>query len=173
MEGKIKSCQGGVCMTYEASSVAAYVVNYCIDQGKPVTNLKLQKLLYYIQAAFLVKNDKPIFFDSISPWKYGPVVEDVYFQYRKYVDREITEKITDVDDMYTHPDTNIYEIISEPDQKLINTVINSYMSYSGFDLVDKTHKEKPWKEANRRKSDIIEQEDIKEYYSLNAGLLYG
>ena len=36
---------------HEAMDVANYIVNYCIDSGHPVSNLKLQKLLYYVVPA--------------------------------------------------------------------------------------------------------------------------
>ena len=46
---------------YKAMDIAQYVVNYSIEKDNPVSNLKLQKLLYYIQDAFLVEKGEPCF----------------------------------------------------------------------------------------------------------------
>ena len=45
-------------------------------------HLKLQKLLYFAQALSLVRNNKPIFSDSILAWDHGPVVSSVYDTYK-------------------------------------------------------------------------------------------
>ena len=47
-----------------------------------ISNLKLQKLLYYAQGVFLAVTDKPLFDDDIVAWLQGPVVESVYHQYK-------------------------------------------------------------------------------------------
>ena len=63
---------------YKAISVAKYIINYSNSIDSPISNLKLQKLLYYVQAAFLVEEGKKCFCDEIVAWAFGPVVPDVY-----------------------------------------------------------------------------------------------
>ncbi len=150
-------------MKDKALDIANYIVKKSIDFGKPITNLKLQKVLYYVQAAFLVEKDEPAFEESVSAWMYGPVVESVYYQFRKYVSKEITEY-----------DENFE--VSDDDQKIIDSVIRSYLDFSGTQLISKTHKEKPWKEIQEHGfvgySDI-ENKTIKEYYAENRNEIYG
>ena len=63
---------------YSAIEVAKYVINRSQEIDSPVSNLKLQKILFYIQAAMLVKLKKPCFRDEIIAWTYGPVIKEVY-----------------------------------------------------------------------------------------------
>lgn len=79
-------------MAYDVMDIARYVINYCIDIGKPISNLKLQKLLYYIQTAFLLDKGKSCFNGIITKWRHGPVVVDVYNEFRKFIGEKIDEK---------------------------------------------------------------------------------
>jgi uncharacterized phage-associated protein len=73
---------------YKASQVADYFIflssKKVIDEGvsEGVTPLKLQKLLYFAQAASLALYDKKLFNENIEAWKYGPVVSVIYGAYK-------------------------------------------------------------------------------------------
>ena len=61
--------------------LAKYIVVKCIEDKKSISNLQLQKILYYIQREFLQKLDKPIFEENIEAWPFGPVVPEVYYYF--------------------------------------------------------------------------------------------
>ena len=67
-----------------AAKVAEYIIYEAQKREKPVTNIKLQKLLYFAQGVYLAKNNKLAFEDNIIAWKYGPVVKDIYCKYSLY-----------------------------------------------------------------------------------------
>ena len=72
---------------HTASQVAKWFLAHnrmvMIDEGgENISNLKLQKLLYYAQGSFLAVTDKPLFEDNIVAWCHGPVVESVYHEYK-------------------------------------------------------------------------------------------
>ena len=98
---------------YNALSVAAKIVNEQIKNKHPISNLVLQKVLYYVEAVFLTEN-RDLFKDEISAWMYGPVVEDVYHYFKIYLDRKITEPVPEKDILYT---------VSSEDWKKINRVV--------------------------------------------------
>ena len=52
--------------------------------GDQITNLKLQKLLYYAQGLSLAVLDRPIFQEKIFHWEHGPVIDVIYHQYKTY-----------------------------------------------------------------------------------------
>ena len=118
-------------MVYNVKDIAAYIVDYSIENGCPVSNLKLQKILYYVQAYFLIKKNEPCFEEEIECWRHGPVVREVYSEYKKY----FNDNIFMVED---------YKEIEERDCNLINQVVDSYRKYSPWEMVDKTHQEDPW-----------------------------
>ena len=61
-------------------SVAKELVKLSLagDEKDPLTNLRLQKLLYYAQAWSLVVRESELFSDEVEAWRYGPVVPSVY-----------------------------------------------------------------------------------------------
>lgn len=59
---------------YSALDLSTYIVSKCIKDHSPISNLQLQKILYYIQKEFL-KNDDIAFSDDIEAWQFGPVVQ--------------------------------------------------------------------------------------------------
>lgn len=66
-------------MAYNALDVARKVIAATNEAvGDSITNLKLQKLLYYLQGHWLATFDGPLFGDKIEAWRYGPVVPSVY-----------------------------------------------------------------------------------------------
>ena len=70
-------------------TVAKYVINSSLRQGKPVTNLKLQSILYYIQGECLAELSLPAFEDEIYTWKCGVNVPKVYFEFTSYASEPI------------------------------------------------------------------------------------
>ena len=65
---------------YKAIDVAKYIVNKCIDDGYPISNLQLQKILYFIQRYYLQKDDQ-LFDDDFEAWQFGPVIPAVYYKF--------------------------------------------------------------------------------------------
>lgn len=68
-------------MSLTALQLAEYTIRRAVEKETPITNLKLQKTLYYIQGYSLRVFDSPAFDETISHWQYGPVVPIVYFTY--------------------------------------------------------------------------------------------
>ena len=151
------------CAKYDAFSVAARIVNEQISKGKPISNLVLQKVLYYAEAAFLV-DDQELFYDDISAWRYGPVVENVYHYFKIYLDRKITEEV---------PEEIIGSTISCDDWEKIREVVEAQIKFEAFDLVRRTHEERPWLESVNNNKEYISKKTMQEYFLQNRGRIYG
>src|SRR5271165_1232342 len=54
------------------------------EAGDTISNLKLQKLLYYVQGYHLAFYGSELFPDPIVAWQYGPVVEGVYHNFKRF-----------------------------------------------------------------------------------------
>lgn len=63
-----------------ALDVANYIIDLCIKENAPVSNLQLQKILYYIQRYYLFSN-KPLFEDDFIALAFGPAILEVYNRY--------------------------------------------------------------------------------------------
>lgn len=142
---------------YDVIDIAEYVIQRCKTLNCSISNLKLQKILYFIQAEFLVKRNKQCFNENIEAWDFGTVVPKVYYKYRVFGSSNIitVEK----------PDCNL---IKRKDRKLLNSVIDECSKYSSCYLLELILNQAPWKEAYRSKeTKIISAERIKEYFLTN------
>lgn len=163
---------------YRAIDIANYVVNYTIDIDQPISNLTLQKILYYIQAAFLVRRGRPAFNDKILKWRYGPIVKSVYDEYKIYVDKLICERSEKIEDLYYKEDEwGFYfvdyepsKIINKKDLRIIEKVCLAKIKYDPFELVRKTHEEDPW--IFTSDNNEIRQECIRKYFIINKERIY-
>lgn len=113
----------------EAIVLAKYVVSKCMTDGCPISNLQLQKILYYIQREFL-RNNTLAFPDEIQAWQFGPVVPNVYYRFSAYGAMEIT-KVYDVDDDFKFTDS---------EKEIINEIIEKKRLCDPWDLVEDTHR---------------------------------
>ena len=140
---------------YSAQSIARYIIQRCNEQNTPISNLKLQKLLYFVQAEFLVARNRPCFAEEIEAWDFGPVVPEVYQEYKIFGGANIP-----VIGRMSRP-----VIISRDDQKLIDGIIDECAQYSASTLVDITHRQHPWKKAYiRGYNNVIPRRSIQRYF---------
>ena len=117
---------------YDAVSVAKYVISYCMKKATPVTNLKLQKILYYLWIEFYKAKRQPLFDNTIRAWPLGPVVPDVYDQFCAYGGLPIRQLFTSTE-------------ISLADQAILSDAIDYFGRLPAFMLVNLTHTPgKPW-----------------------------
>src|ERR1017187_8862366 len=64
-----------------AKKIADAFLHISHGNRSEITNLKLQKLLYYAQAWHLVLHEEAIFDESIEAWVHGPVVPEIFRMY--------------------------------------------------------------------------------------------
>lgn len=117
----------------KARDVAYAFVNLFKDDDEGITNLKLQKLLYYAQGFSYQRFGSPLFDDEIEAWDNGPVVYEVYQRYKSCGSEPI----------------RVYETVtlSPQNERLILDVAREYGQYTSTKLVSMTHREgTPWKQ---------------------------
>lgn len=139
---------------FTALNVASYVINEYHYKNKGISNLKLQKVLYYIQMKGLQDLGVVIFNDDIEAWRHGPVVREVYSNYKKYISDDI-----DPDDSCVK---NNYRPISGDYASVIDDVVLRTLNLDPWEMVDKTHQTSPWKNNYRVSyNNVIPIEEIK------------
>ena len=119
---------------HTAVEVARYVLRFAHSKGSLVTNLKLQKLLYYAQGWHLAIFNKPLFGDSIEAWVHGPVVPKVYQKYKKYRWQPIGSQPNNVS-------------LSPQTKRFMQELLEVFLPIDAFQLERMTHREPPWIEA--------------------------
>lgn len=78
-------------MAYSAALVAFAFVKRGIKEGKPVTQMKLQKMVYFAHGYHLAKFGTPLIEEEFEAWKFGPVIPSIYHTYKLYGSEEITD----------------------------------------------------------------------------------
>lgn len=145
---------------YTAADIASWFLlrNKCdYDTGvsdELISNLKLQKLLYYAQGCVLAITGKPLFDEDFQAWEHGPVVPEIYQMYKGFGRNGIE----------FNGDENAEKIDSEI-KGILEDVYYEFGQYSAWKLRDMTHEELPWKETP--KNGIISKESIKKYFEEN------
>ena len=69
---------------YSAKDIAELVINWYNDRNLPITNLRLQKLLYFLQGEFLKERNTRLIREDFYAWQLGPVIPSVYSEYAIY-----------------------------------------------------------------------------------------
>lgn len=143
---------------YSAENVAKYLIYLASrefvgdnKEREGITNLKLQKVLYFAQAYYLAKFGKPLFAGNIEAWGLGPVVPEIYHKYKSFGSKPI---INEKDE----------STVSENDKAIIQNVWDTFGGYSAKRLVDIAHAHTPWKDASTAPNNVISHKALKEYY---------
>lgn len=137
------------------TDVARYFVALATEDGDLITNLKMQKLVYYAYAWTLVRNEKKLFSEPIEAWPNGPVVSTLYHDLKGYGAKPIdVEEFLGIEPgkIFDELPAKYDELVSRfPEDVLetLNGVYEEYAPLSAFELVTMTHHEKPWVEARR------------------------
>ena len=141
---------------YSALLIAKYIIRRCAACGKSISNLKLQKILYFVQAEFLVDIGVCCFSDAIEAWDFGPVVPVVYRVYRIYGSANIPAETS-----------NGLPSIRSEDMDRINSIVDECSEYSASQLVEITHNQSPWRDAYYKPgvNNEITPDSIKSFFS--------
>ena len=111
-------------MAYKAIDVARYIINKCTTDQHPISNLQLQKILYYVQKSFL-ENDTVAFDDDFEAWQFGPVIPEVYYLYCGFGAAAIRmEYAIEINRDYVN---------------IINPIVDVKRALNPWDMVEDTH----------------------------------
>jgi uncharacterized phage-associated protein len=139
-----------------ANLVAECIISLSHAKHNPVSNLKLQKLLYYSQAWHLALFGEPLFDEDIEAWVHGPVVPEIFRRYR---------------DCKWSPIPSLGVDNACQFRPHLEEVWRVYGRFSAFDLERLTHSEDPWKMARKglapdeSSNNIITKSSMRDYYS--------
>ena len=139
--------------------VADYFIWLSQETGSFISNLQLQKLVYYAQAWYLGVYGEPLFQDDFEAWVHGPVIPVLYRAFKDFGWRPIEVADRSLEGL---PE-NVFQHLDD--------VAEEYFGCSGFELERMTHAEDPWIRArggaapDELSSNIIQKSWIKEYFS--------
>lgn len=122
--------------------VSDYITMSLTEAGEQLSLLKLQKLVYYVQAWHLAFFRVPLFAGKFQAWVHGPVNRELYDRYRNT--KSLYSNITkaDIRDPYV-------QSLDAGARGHIDSVLEVYGKYTGTQLEELTHREDPWIQARQ------------------------
>jgi uncharacterized phage-associated protein len=121
-------------------NVARYFIIRAYEDGieAEMTNMKVQKLLYYAQSLHLALYNEPLFAEEIQAWRYGPVCPPAYNFYSEFEAKQLPI-----------PDKESLLQLPREKKKLLEEIWEYFGGYHAYKLSDMTHLEFPWKKARK------------------------
>jgi uncharacterized phage-associated protein len=145
-----------------AKNISDFFLVKAIETQSFISNLKLQKLVYYAQAWHLGIAEKEIFQEDFQAWVHGPVLPSLYHDYKHFRWAPII--------LEKKPELSITADLSQ----FLEDICTEYFACEAYDLERMTHAEKPWQLARQGlkpdepSSNIIEKDWMKEFYGSRA-----
>jgi uncharacterized phage-associated protein len=139
--------------------VAEFIVAFGTRIGSPTTHLKLQKLLYYVEAYHLAIHGRPFTGARFEAWPHGPVSPKIWSLYRVYGNSQIQA------DSYS----SLTELADEALSHIL-MVLERYYLLSSSQLESLTHGEAPWRKARAHLSEheasnrCVRPSDMQQFY---------
>lgn len=127
-----------------ARDIAQWLIWFANEHGDMMTNLRLQKLLYYTQAWHLALNDVPMFDDDFQAWIHGPVIPKIYGEYKKFGSSPIPYAVL-IGGAECLPEPQLSSVAREH----VVDVMDSYGDMTAWQLERLSHSELPWLEARQ------------------------
>lgn len=134
-------------------AVANFIIDIAIEKDNPVTNLKLQKIMFFLQGYCLSEYETPLIDGNFSKWRYGPVEEEVYREFKYYGPAPIESKSVYFDKEKIEFYSEKIELSNEFKEKL-QGIISKILDSETWKLVNLTHSHNSWKDY---KEQIIAQ----------------
>lgn len=160
-------------MAYNSKAIANYFLDLAKESKQSLTPMKLQKLIYFAHGWSLAIYDQALISETVEAWRYGPVVQSIYHEFKEYGSGAITKLATefellDGDELEFGISTPYINDDDEKTKALLNKVWDIYGKYSGVALSNATHMQdtpwaKVWRQQTPKGTDIPEN-FIKEYF---------
>ncbi|WP_431022029.1 hypothetical protein ABMA09_18565 [Erwinia rhapontici] len=158
-------------MAYSAIAVANAFIELAVKDGKNLTPMKLQKLVFIANGWMLGVEGKALVDNHFEVWRHGPVEPNLYHALKKYGGSAVKTKITSWDVTEDGDFRTTTPVIPEKDsvaKGLMKVVWQAYGDMDAFTLSEITHlPDSPWSTIKERKgfNALIPSNVIQNYYS--------
>jgi uncharacterized phage-associated protein len=146
-------------------NVADYFIWLANSTGSFISNLKLQKLVYYAQAWHLALNGMPLFDEDFEAWVHGPVIPTLYHEFKEFSWKPIFKEVDE---------QHLLDSLGDEAFGFLQEVAEEYFCCDAYELERMTHAEAPWLRArgslplDAPSNEVIHKEWMKEYYGARA-----
>jgi uncharacterized phage-associated protein len=130
---------------YEARKICNYLLANFDAVEFDLTNLRINKLLFFIHAESLRQRPEGLIRNHFEAWQFGPVIRPVFDTFKIYNDGPITALAQYLDYALGKRIPVPYDDIREEDLKIIVREFRNYSRFSTGQLVSLSHEPGgPW-----------------------------
>lgn len=157
---------------FSALAVANFFVGRALAESERyLTNMALQKVLYFADGEYIAEKRQPLFDDRIEAWQYGPVVPTVYHEFKRFGAQPILEKATalEIEDnmsmrLWT-PEIPASED-TDSDRKFLKDIWRRYGKRRAIELMKESHRvDGPWYQVRSEAGKEITPERMFDFFS--------
>ena len=159
--------EGGVNM-YSAKAIANYFLDKADEDSISLSPMKIIKLVYIAHGWYLALTDEPLIKDYVEAWTYGPVIPDLYHEFKQFGSDPIQGRAFERIEPSIYAGENSLELPFSTEQ-FLNRIWDIYKEYTALQLSSATHQpDTPWyitmQEHSGLKNPVIEDKLIRKYY---------
>lgn len=123
---------------YSVKELANWILDFADGRGVKLTNMSLNKLIYFAYEHALVSAGRKLTNAKIEAWDHGPVFREVYSSFKNFGAKHITERASRY-----NPSTNYVEVvvpsIAATDRELIAQALDPLIELPAFILREISH----------------------------------
>lgn len=125
-------------MHHDGRAIANFVLDFCGNRGRGITNLSLQKIVYFCHVWSLIEFGRPLMKHQFEAWQYGPVLQYLYRQFKAFESDPISGRAMGID-----PSTGEKRVVpytfDRQTEQLLTEVVDFYSRLSAAELVRLSH----------------------------------
>lgn len=155
---------------YDGRAVANCVLDLCDSLGVAVSNLSLQKIVYFCHVWSLISLHRPLVRHSFEAWEFGPVLPYLYREFRKFDRGAISERALEIDTI-TGNFRKVEYAFDQETELLVRQITKFYSRIRASDLVELSHADGgPWHKVWNHGGSVnpgmkISNADVVDFYS--------
>jgi uncharacterized phage-associated protein len=131
----------------DAKGLSNLLLDWGDADGVRISPMKLQKLVFFLHADFLVKHGRALIKQEFEAWDHGPVIPSLYSEFKPFQDRAITARAKAFDALRAVTVTASYRL-SASDLQCVRELYDFYKKLSAFELSRRSHDfEGVWRQA--------------------------
>ena len=124
--------------------IANAVLDRADAKGRAITNLDLQKIVYFLHGHFLKRHHRALVQGAFEAWPYGPVHRVLYDAFKSYNDTPIDGRGTAFDPI-RRTSRELSPLEDRDAIAILDEVLDFYLDMPTYSLVQLTHGEgTPW-----------------------------
>jgi uncharacterized phage-associated protein len=157
-------------MAYDVREIANFVLDCADEVGRPVSNIDINKIVYFLHGWYLAKHLKPLVSAKIEAWTYGPVFRELYREFRAFGEAPISARAMRLNVMSGEKEECVSQITDE-ERDFLRGLTQKYLKVSTHGLIAMSHEaggpwETVWQEG--RTGMQITDKLICDYFSSRA-----